>query len=399
MARDAAPGVVTRRLLSLRTPAGRLDPHSILNELREAGELLTARDGSCVATSYSLVEQLLASREWGMLDAAWHDRHRGGSGWREHPSLVNVVDGMLGLNEPAHARHRGTSLSALARAAVQRLRPCLEDAADAFLDELSGGTPGTDIASTLAHRFPAFALCALLGLPLQDHPRLADIARTVTPSHDLAPLPSQLAAADRAMGELLTYLAEVEVPKDSLLAQLRASEPDHPDDITTLVTIILIFAGWSTSAFLLANAVSLLARHPEQARLLRQSPQLVGQAVEEMLRYEPPVLIVTRQALKDTIVQGSPIRRGQIVYLLIGSAHRDPDVFADADVFDVTRAPTRHLAFGRGTHLCIGNHLSRLEAEIIIPRLLDRFPTLTVGDVRYLPGFSFRHYSTLTLTR
>jgi cytochrome P450 len=146
-------------------------------------------------------------------------------------------------------------------------------------------------------------------------------------------------------------------------------------DLLALSTLLLV-AGHETTSNLIGNAVLALLAHPGERKRLLDDPGLLPGAVDEFLRYDGPIQLTDRMALEDCEIGGQPIRRGQLVALVLAAANRDPERFADPDRLDVTRPDNRHLAFGQGNHFCLGSQLAKLEAEVAIGALLRRFPDL-----------------------
>ncbi|MFD0633758.1 cytochrome P450 [Catenulispora yoronensis] len=436
---DHDPAAVSRALFELGSAACRRDPHPVLNALREAGPVLRTREGLLVATSHAVVSRLLADPSWAMIDAGWRDGVT--PGWQDNGALRIIHGSLLGLDGPDHARHRRLTIGALTRAAVERLRPRLAGIVDRLLDEFvdalraapnsADPNPGVGAAADfhrlVAARLPALALCALFGLPESDHGFLAACARELAYAHEFGPSRAQLRAAAEQADVLTRYLRTVQAAPDGLLAELRRQAPDHLDDIVGLVGGTVVVAGWETTTFSLGDVVSLLARFPDQAERVRQDPYLVRSAVEEMLRFEPPVLAVMRRATAAGELGGEEVAVGQPALLLIGAAHRDPAAFPEPEYFDVSRfeagraevgragvghagvghaelgragaegaPPPRALTFGRGAHLCVGMHLNRLEVELVLAGLLERLPVWSAEGV-YAPGRILRSFSSLTL--
>jgi cytochrome P450 len=178
------------------------------------------------------------------------------------------------------------------------------------------------------------------------------------------------------------------------------TEGDHlaDDEISALCALIL-FAGHETTTNLLCNAMVTFTRNPEQFDLLRANPALINSAVEEVLRYEGPVKVLTRWVLEDHERVGTKIKAGERVLLVQQSANRDADVFDAADKFDIQR-PTQplHVGFGRGIHACLGAQLARIEARVALPKILERLPGLTVtADVTWKPSIASRSVAGLTV--
>jgi cytochrome P450 len=191
-----------------------------------------------------------------------------------------------------------------------------------------------------------------------------------------------LTPTERAADEFTAYmqpifLARRREPRDDLISALVAVEDEGQTlSETELLSLCMLIlgAGHETTTNLIGNAVLALLRHPSQRRRLQDDPSLIGSAVEEFLRYDSPVQLTDRVATVDCEIAGQPIRRGQVVALLLGAANRDPSRFADPDRLDIGRQENHHLSFGHGAHFCLGAALARLEAQIAIATLLRRFP-------------------------
>jgi cytochrome P450 len=209
----------------------------------------------------------------------------------------------------------------------------------------------------------------------------------------------QRAAFVQADAELGAYLARVLAerragPRDDLISAMIAAE-EAGDQLTDgeIVTMceLLLAAGNVTTTDLIGNGVWLLLRHPDQLRALRDDPALIGNAVEEILRFESPVVQTARIPLRDVEIGGCPIGRGESVVASLAAANRDPGRCPEPDRFDIRRAAIAHQSFGGGAHYCLGAPLARLEAQIAIPTLLRRFPRLRLAgeplEWRALPAF------------
>jgi cytochrome P450 len=155
---------------------------------------------------------------------------------------------------------------------------------------------------------------------------------------------------------------------------------------------LMLFAGHETTTNLLSTMVLQLTRAPDQMQLLRDQPELIGSAVEEVLRYDGPIKVLQRWVTEDLEMRGKTIHAGDRLFTVLAGANRDPDRFPDPDALDITRSPNRHVAFGRGVHSCIGAQLSRIEGRVALSRLLDRLPGLNVPDqaLHYVPTVAAR---------
>jgi pimeloyl-[acyl-carrier protein] synthase len=161
--------------------------------------------------------------------------------------------------------------------------------------------------------------------------------------------------------------------------------------------VMLLFGGHETTRNLIGNGLYTLLRHPEQAAELREHPELIRSAIEELLRYESPVQYTGRMVLQDFEFCGVQARRGQEIVFMLGAANRDPRQFKEPDLLDLKRGNNTHLAFGAGAHFCIGNRLARLEGRVAILRFFQEFPQMrpVPPEPDWLPNFSFRGLKTL----
>jgi cytochrome P450 len=292
-----------------------------------------------------------------------------------------LVRHMLNADPPDHTRLRLLVAKAFTGRMVERLRPRIEQITEALLTGLAGHT-SADLVASFAVPLPITVICELLGVPeadRADHRRWSDAFVSASGG------PAVNEAA-RAMTEYLTRLIDRKraSPAGDLLSELievRDRDGDRLDaaELVSMAALLLI-AGHETTVNLIGNAVLALLRNPEQLAALRADPALLTGAVEEFLRYESPVGIATMRYTTEPVrVGGVTIPGNAVVLVSLGSANRDGAQFTGAERLDITRAPTRHLAFGHGVHFCTGAPLARLEARIAIGRLLTRFPNLTLA--------------------
>jgi cytochrome P450 len=274
--------------------------------------------------------------------------------------------------------------------AVEQLRPQVQQVADALLDDLARTPAGSpvDLVERYATLLPVRVICRLLGVPADQEARVLALGNGVAPSLDLGlSLPAYLqvqrslhAFNDWLDEHLLRLRAE---PGPDLLSQLvhledEGGQLDHVELRTTAG--LLLAAGFETTVNLLGNGAQLLLAHSEQLAVLQAEPARWPDAVEEVLRYESPVQVTGRGAVRDTTVAGVPVAAGAHVTTLLAAANRDPDVFVDPQRFDVTREDAReHLAFSGGRHFCLGAALARVEGEVGLQSLFERFPRLTAA--------------------
>jgi cytochrome P450 len=246
------------------------------------------------------------------------------------------------------------------------------------------------VIEDLAYPLPVNVICELLGVPVEDHVRFREwskeAARALDPVETLSP--EEQERRRRVLTAFVEYFEGLiaerrSAPRDDLLSALIAAEEAgdklSPEELLS-TCILLLVAGHETTVNLIGNGTLALLRHPDQLDLLRDDPALARGAVEEFLRYDPPVQMTGRTALEDMEVGGTVVPKGEQAVLLIGSANRDPAQFPDPERLDITRQENHHIAFGYGLHFCLGAPLARLEGEIAFQTLVRRFEGLRLLD-------------------
>jgi cytochrome P450 len=307
---------------------------------------------------------------------------------------------MLNTDPPAHTRLRGLVNKAFHSGRVEQLRGRVERAADELLDAMATQDE-VDLLPNFAFPLPTTVICELLGVPDRDKDEFRDVTITMTS----AAQHEEMAVAARAMVDYLTRLVESkrEHPADDLLSALVHSGQDE-DRLTGLelqsMAFLLLVAGHETTVNLIGNGVAMLLRNPEQLAALRADPSLMPGAIEEFLRHEGPLNIATYRYTTQPLQLGHVlIPAGEFVMVSLASANRDCARFDDADRVDVTRNSAGHLAFGYGIHYCVGAPLARMEGEIAIGKLLDRFPNLALAQepekLRWRPSTLMRGLAAL----
>jgi cytochrome P450 len=382
---NGAP-VITDEFDDLLTPAAVRDPYPLYARLRRAPVRWNERWRGWVVTGYPECRAVLRDA------AGFSSRLRVGSDQRLHsyPNLRFISTWVSFVDPPDHTRLRGLMTKAFTPRAVEKLLPSMRRLAADLVAALPTGRE-IDLIRELTYPFPLRVIASLLGLPAADADRFKEW------SDDLLPIilggvtiPQRYAHADRALGELTEYLrAEIadrrRTGRDDLItAFVRARDGAQAltEDEIVGSCMILLFGGHETSSNLLAHALLALSRQPGQWALLRDTPALVGPAVEEFLRFDGPTKGVVRWAVTDTVLAGERIRAGQRVLALVAAANHDPRRFADPEVLRLDRAPNPHLEFGVGIHHCLGAALTRAEASVLLPAVLDRFDQIEIDDER-----------------
>ncbi|WP_406055935.1 cytochrome P450 [Streptomyces sp. NBC_01077] len=323
-----------------------------------------------------------------------------------------VENWLVFLDPPRHTRLRAHVAPPLGAPAVRALRPRVREIAEELVRPLAR-RPVVELVEGFAAPFPLLVVAGLLGVDAGRWPwfRTEALALQQAGGTRGDRSPAALERADRAAAELDGYFREelaVRRTEDrgDLLSALAAAGVEDPSLGTTALTstcVHLLTAGHETTTGLIGKAVLALLARPEIGEELRADPGLLPNAVDEFLRHDPPVQMITRWAHRDVELAGRSVHRGDRVQLVLGSAHRDPARFPDPDTLDIHRDSGRHCAFGLGIHYCVGAALARAEAEIGLGLLVDRLPALRPGarprvEVEYAPDWVFHGPSRLVLS-
>jgi cytochrome P450 len=315
-----------------------------------------------------------------------------------HAAALPFENHMLNRDGDDHRRLRRLVTKAFTPRMVEQLRPRIQAIADELLDAVAA-RGSMDLAAEYAFPLPITVIAELLGVPAADQDRFRRWSDAIiTPVLTDEALEGFFAEMGAFVEYLTAFFAERRAsPTDDLVsALLRARDEGDAlsEDEVFGTVVLLIVAGHETTVGLIGNAVLNLLEHPAELARVREDPSLLPGAIEEVLRREGPVeRTLNRWATTDVELGGQTIRRGELVIAIVNAADRDPERFAEPDRLDVGRIDTRHLAFGRGSHYCLGAPLARLEAEIALATLLRRLPnlrlTLPREELRWraTPGF------------
>src|SRR5690349_17414749 len=294
---------------------------------------------------------------------------------------------MLDSDPPVHTRLRRLVSRAFTPRRVKDMEGRIREIARGLLDsaERAGGF---DAMTDLANPLPVIVIAEMLGVPPEEHAQFKQWSNGIIEGGQLAfraAAPGE--GLTKSTQELRAYLtAQIErrrrEPGEDLITALVHAHDEggslDADELLAFV-VLLLLAGNETTTNLIGNGLLLLARHPEQQQRLRQSPELLSKAVEEILRYDPPVQMTVRTPIRATEVGGTEITLDSLVFVLIAAANRDPAQFPHPEVFDIGRSPNEHLSFGGGIHFCLGAPLSRLEGAIAIEAVLKKYARLTLA--------------------
>lgn len=365
-------------LPAARRPGCPFDPPVELLEAREHGPISRYRfpDGhqGWLITGYEMVRAVLADPRFSSRKELM----------RHHPLIdygdVEVPPAPPGefllTDEPLHSRYRKPLAGKFTARRMRQLTARVEQITADHLDAMDDAGPPVDLVGTFARPIPAIMICELLGVPYADRDAFQS---NVESFMDGETSDDDLLAAYTATQ---AYLAELVAakrahPTDDVLSDLTGS--DLTDEELQGISLILLAAGFDTTANMLALGTFALLRHPEQLAGLRADPALADASVEELLRYLSVAKTFMRTALEDVELGGHTIEAGTAVMLSFHTANRDPEHFADPDLLDLRRRDRGHLAFGHGSHLCLGAQLARVELRVAFPALIHRFPTLRLA--------------------
>jgi cytochrome P450 len=377
----------------LTDPGFTQDPHPAYRALRETAPVCWSEAwGAWLITRYDDVVTTLRDDERfsskgrlvELIDSLPNEARTEAGPLREHFS----TSGLIHSDPPDHTRMRSLISKAFSPRVITALEPRIARIVDDLLDRVEPGTP-FDLMAALAYPLPAIVIAELLGALPDDRDRFRSWSDGIVAFQGQGrAIPDAVPMSARAVTEMRAYIGELiearrQEPHDDLLGNLVAVEEQGAqltlDEIySTCVTFLI--GGHETTTSLIANSLYRLLSHPEQLAIARTDDGGLSRAIEESLRYDSPIQRTFRRVTQDTEFGGQWLTRGQIVIQLLGAANRDPEHFGDAEAFDVTRHPNRHIAFGSGVHFCIGAPLARLEARIALRSLLQRMPDLELAS-------------------
>ncbi len=296
---------------------------------------------------------------------------------------------LLVTEPPDHTRYRKLVTRVFSVKAVEQLRTRTQEIADGLLNDLPTDRP-VDVVERYCALLPVTVIAEILGVPERDRAKVLRFGAAAAPSLDLGLSWSEFRDVEKSLREFDTWLEQHlrtlrRNPGDDLLSRLVSVQENGQglSDVELKSTAGLVLAaGFETTVNLLSNGIALLAEHPEQRRVLEEKPDLWPNAVDEVLRVDPPVLLTGRMSLRDTEVMGVRVPKGSAVVAVLAGANRDPQVFPDPDRFDVARINAQeHVSFSAGRHYCLGAALARMEGEVGLRSLFERY-----SDLRLAPG-------------
>lgn len=379
--------------VDLTTPAASADPFAVVRALRESDPVhWSEAHRAWLITRYDDVSAAFQNKAFS------NDRVRPVLERKRQAGARSAATGVLGLmtgwmvvnDPPVHTRLRKLAAGAFKGQRIAAMDAMITRIVDEHVDAFLRGSGPRDLISEVAYPLPATVIATMLGAPPEDRDRFREW------SDELALVAFGTGGAARAdrHERALRGLRGMEAyfhtligerraePGEDMLSALMAREGDDrlTDDELVGMCALLLFAGHETTTNSIANSVLALLRHPDQLDRLRRDPALIGPAVEELLRFDGPIKVLNRWVVAETEVRGKTIRPGERVHLVLASANRDPEKFADPDALDLGRSPNPHVAFGKGIHACIGAQLARTETRIAVARIVERLPGLALAE-------------------
>jgi cytochrome P450 len=365
------------------------DPYPHYERLRTTDPMHVTPFGAIVASRHAEASLVLRDKRFGK---AFVDRtvRRYGPDIMAEPIFRSMRHWMLLQDPPDHTRLRGLVVKAFTARRVEDMRPRIREVVEQTLDAVIDRGQ-MDLIADFAFRLPVTIICDMLGIPEEHREVFYASSRDGGRILDPVPLtPAEIAQANASHLMAKMYFEQLfelrrREPGDDLTTQLVQAEEDGSkltNEEMTANIILLFGAGHETTVNLIGNGLLALHRNPDQLALLKARPDLIGNAVEEFLRYDSSVQLTARTALEDVEdLGGRRIAEGDNVLCLLGSANRDPAFYPDRpDSLDIERPNLRPLSFGGGIHHCLGAQLARIEAEIAISALLERLPDLRLDD-------------------
>lgn len=329
---------------------------------------------------------------------------------RRRPDMRDVAEMMrdwaVYRDPPDHTRLRGLLNKSFAAQRIEGMRPAIEGLVDRLLDRIEE-LGSLDFVAEFAFPLPAQVICLMLGVPTEDLAEIKEWSNQIAAYIGGAHRGDDIERAKQGLRRTFDYFLRLVRERrgrrapDLLDLLLTAEDQGEVFSENEVVAncVLLLFAGHETTGNLLGSGLARLLERPEQLARLRRQPELVASAIEEFLRFDPPVAGTLRVAAEDCEIGGEAIRRGSIVSPMIAAANRDPEQFSNPEELDLGRVPNRHLTFGYGIHFCLGAPLARLECQIAFSRLLARFASIEVldGPPRWKAQLFFRGLESLPL--
>jgi len=378
------------------------NPYPVLANLREHDPVHVNPDGSLYLTRYEDVRAVYRDRTM-ISDKTVAFKEKFGDG----PLYTHHTTSLIFNDPPYHTTVRKLLASAFTSRKLAEMEPLIGEIVDDLLDDLQDAGE-VDFVTAFAMRLPTEVISFMLGVPKEHRHKLRGFSLAILGALDPVVSAERLQQGNDSVSEFSEMLNELinhrranpegagqgEVLEALIFGEFDGRKLTQEELIQNC--IFLLNAGHETTTSLMANGVGMLLQAPDQYRLLSENPDLVDNAVEEILRFESPLQIGNRLTTKDTTIGGQAIPAGTYIHTSIAGANRDPEVFERPDTIDITRTPNRHIAFITGIHVCLGATLARYEGRIAFRKLIERYPDMqAAGSPERMPLARFRGYSNL----
>ena len=353
---------------------------------------LVTRHADIVAVEKAATRFINAPRQ-ALLPDAHHEKTRQALAGRP---VGEVMRNLTAMDGAEHRAYRAIAQAEFMPVAMNAIRGDIERLAAEFVDRMAALGEACDFATDIAFGYPLRVIMSILGVPPEDEPLMLKLTQRLLTSQD-----PELAGKDNnsahAVMEMFEYMApivarrrtEPEADIASVIANARIDDAYLPDRDVLGYFLIIATAGHDTTSYTLTGGLKALIDNPDQMARLRAEPDLIPGAIDEMIRWTSPVKHFIRTATEDVEIEGKQVRTGDIVMLSYPSANRDEDVFDDPFAFRIDRKPNRHLAFGTGPHLCLGQHLARMELSSFLREFLSRIDDVALAGTPRLVQSTF----------
>ncbi|MET9448442.1 cytochrome P450 [Streptomyces cinerochromogenes] len=406
MASDTAIQEAESAIARLATPPMIPDPYPLYDAIRRVDRVYESTTlGAYAVTGYKEVNTAarMASMRNGVRAAAMQRPD-----WQEHDALRLFLRALVNLDPPEHPAMREVAAAVFTPNAIKRMRSSIERLAHRFVEELAerarDGEP-VDLVPALASPFPVAVISEMLGVAGDQGMLFYELANDWTRIWGGYYTDADLVQADKSVAELRGYFSELfrarraERRDDLISALVEQHEAGRLDDedLMALATFLFI-SGFETTTNLISTSVHTLLENRDQLELWRNKPEITASAVEELLRHGTPISGTVRLTGETIRLGGKEVPPGRMLFLMTAGANRDPLQFTDPDRLDLTRNEGGHVSFGGGAHYCLGANLARMEAQIVLPMIINRFSGIEVaGEVEWRTAIGLHGFEHLPL--
>lgn len=370
----------------------------IYQRLLREQPVLPLSDGRYLVCRHADVRWALRDHDKVVRPTTWSSARKPPGPFREFGN-----NNMIAMNPPDHTRFRKAIMRAFSPQKIAALNDFVTNTCDTLIDDMAQRGQG-DFIDDFAYPLPVAVICAMLGIPATNHEVLREGSAAMLAGLELSASPEELARAGAAAQRLFDFLRELvearqnNLGDDLLSLLLRHQQEDHlSSDEVVWAAITLLLAGHETTTHLLGNGLLALIHNPGEFERLFEQQELVANAVEEFLRFDPSLYVLFRQTTTPVELDGVAIPQGAILILSLAAANRDPRLFEAPDRLDIGRKNAdQHLTFAAGRHLCAGHAVARLEGRIAFQRLVSRLRDFELdGDPVPRDGLMFKGYHAL----